>query len=170
MKAWHIIVIILCVLTLGVYTQPRMEKVQKLKTKYENLLTERKAMNIQVNKIQKTKEDKQKSQENFAKSIPPQNEQEKLIHDIQNLTTRSGFSFDDISFVKGHNPIVGMPEIKATFSTTGDKKRLIRFLTSIEQNPRFLGMDSLSISTRIEKTSPVVTFLVSLYAFYQKES
>lgn len=170
MKLWHIVVIIVCVLALGFYTQPKMQNVQTLESKFEGVLEEKSALSEQIEKVQEIKKEKKSANEDYSKRIPQENEQEKLIFDIRRLTMENGFAFNDVSFVKGYNPIIEMPEIKASFSTQGNKNNLLAFLKSIEANERFMGMESMSITTREEGQNDIVSFQVSLYAFYEKES
>ena len=169
MKAWHIVVIILSLLCLGMYTQPLMKQTKDLQAKKQNLEIEFKSMNTQLNKIKETQIKKEQAEINFAQQIPLFNEQEKLLQTIQTITLKNGFSFQSVSFTKGQNPVLGIPEIKISFLTEGNKKNLIKFLESIEKNKRFLGMESLNINTHEEGGEPIVSFNVSLYGFYQKD-
>lgn len=169
MKAWHIIVLIASGVLFGFVTQPMGEDVKSLKNQTSKLSEEIQTINTQLQEITRIQREEQNQQQELARRIPLQNQQENLIRDIQSIRTKSGFGYESISFRKGKNPVLGLPELKISFSTEGNKQNLLSFLELIEENERFLGMENLSITTRQEGSTPVVSFSVSLYAFYQQD-
>lgn len=169
MKSWSILLLISGVLIFGLYTNPTRKEVSQIQSQAQTLENTLNELNAQLQEIERIQKESAATKETFVRRIPLKNEQESLIKDIHSLTLRHGFSADTISFTKGQNPTLKIPEMKISFSTKGNKTNLIPFLKSIESNERFLGLENLSITAMQEGTSTNVQFGVSLYAFYQQD-
>lgn len=168
MKAWHILIFIASFLVFGFFTRPKIEAATALRAENKHLEAQIQEINTQLQSINRLQKESIDNKTQLIKQIPLLNEQENLMKDIQTLTARNGFSFTALSFTKGLNPALGIPEIRISFATEGNKKNLIPFLRAIEDNERFLGLESLSIKTHQQGSAQTVQFSVSLYAFYQQ--
>lgn len=169
MKTWQIIVIVASLVGFGLYVPPVREDVVQMRAENKDLENQIQELNHQLHEVDRIGREAPEKKDQLVRRIPLDNEQEKLIQDIENITLRTGFSYDGLSFSKGKNPVLGLPELKISFSTQGNKANLIRFLEALENNERFLGLETLSISTREENNVQMVSFGVALYAFYQQE-
>jgi Tfp pilus assembly protein PilO len=166
MKSWHILIFVLVISFGGFVLRPWYSDIQKLQEESSELqkTLKDKIQELQnLNTIIKASEQKNQS---IIEQIPSDNQQEVLLLSLRKLSQKTNFYFDGLQFSKGHNRILGIPELKIQFSTEGKKSQLVSFLRAIEESTRFLGMESLSISTQEENN---VTFGVSLYAFFQDE-
>ncbi|MCF7917422.1 type II secretion system protein M [Candidatus Gracilibacteria bacterium] len=132
----------------------------------ENTLSEKIQELQTLNGIIKSAQQENKS---LLSQIPVENEQEKIMQFLKQISLKTGFGFTSLQFSKGKNSEVGLPELSIRFSTTGRKEKIKDFLVAIENSPRFLGMDNLNITTTRENGSLSVQFGVSLYSFFQTE-
>lgn len=166
MKSWHIFAFVILISVVGFVLRPWYGDIQDLKKENAELAKtlEEKIEELQsLNKIVKASEQKNQS---VLTQIPGDNQQEKLLLSLRQLSQKTGFYFTSLRFGKGYNPVLRLPELKVQFSTSGQKSQLVPFLKAVEDSARFLGMESLSIST---KEGNQIEFGVSLYAFFQEE-
>lgn len=163
MKTLNIIIVAICVIVLGLWVFPSYQSLGEK----QSTITELKAQKSQLINEQKAVEEKLKiaANQNPETQIPPTREQEILIRDLQQISAQTGFVFKSLSFGKGVNPKIGVEQTTINFSVLGVKEKTTAFLQSIENNDRFLGMESLSVS-QVEKNGVTLTQMnVTLYAF-----
>lgn len=108
------------------------------------------------------------SEKEILKKIPLTLEQENLIRDIYKISEKTGFKFTALGFGKGKNSEVEAAQMKINFSVEGRLSLLKQFLLKIEQNERFLGMETFNIGINEKNGIRIVNLSVSLYAFAQK--
>ncbi len=168
MKIWHIISIIVIIGVLGFVTYPIMNENQDIKRENSKLNSDIEILNQKLVKVADTQKRTKAENDQILKKIPLDSEQENLIQDLQKISKRSGFKFNNLKFSKNQNSDFGLPELKVSFSTEGNKKSLRNFLLLIENNERFLSMENLDIQAKEDGRSQSVSFGVSINAFYQQ--
>lgn len=99
--------------------------------------------------------------------IPEILEQEYLLLDLRQITQGNGFSASGFNFTKGQNAQAEAAEIKVNFSAEGSRSNLLPLLRSIETNKRFMGLESLSIST-VGGNPDSVRLSLNIYALAQR--
>ncbi|MCK5460553.1 type 4a pilus biogenesis protein PilO [Candidatus Gracilibacteria bacterium] len=104
----------------------------------------------------------------ILKKIPLTLEQENLIRDLTKISKETGFYFTSLSFGKGRNADVNAPQINLNFSVEGRLDKVQPFLSRIENNERFLGMNDLDLNIKDKNGLKIASFSVSLYAFAQE--
>lgn len=174
MKNFKIISLVLCLPLYLFFIFPTYQTIEIQKSTILGLEKERAAKNIILKKLQAQKDNlgtktaKSIEQEKLLSQIPLTLEQENLIRNMGKLALSTGFSFSGFSFSKGSNAEVNAPQMNIGFAVTGAKKYAKDFLTLIENNDRFLGMESLNVSIlRDSKKIPQVSMSIALYAFAQ---
>lgn len=98
--------------------------------------------------------------------VPLLNQQESLIRDLKNISQQSGFSFQSLGFTRGFNSQVNAQTLSVSFEVKGPEDRLLKFLERIEQNQRFLSMDTITLSP--DKTDKQVRLSLTIVALYLK--
>ncbi len=168
MKTWIILSFAFCAGVWGLLTFPLLNEVQDLRLEnqgLENILAEKEAKTEELEEIKVEFADRIK---NIQAQIPLDSSQENFIRDLRKITTQTGFSFSGIKFSRGQNSQINAPHLIANFSARGDRSNVKNLLALIEQNERFLGMDSLSVSTIESANKSVTNLTLSVYALYQE--
>ncbi|MDH3324720.1 MAG: type 4a pilus biogenesis protein PilO [Candidatus Peregrinibacteria bacterium] len=170
MKTWKILMIVLTIAILGFVTQPEFEKFQNLNSEKEKLVKIKKDKIAELQKLKAIETEIIETARNDLNQIPVEIDQENLIKDMLRITRKTGFPFSGLNFSKGMNSKLNIPQVSISFSTKGEKGKLLEFLREIENNERFLGMENFSISTEQDGIKRMVSLGVSLFAFYQDTS
>jgi Tfp pilus assembly protein PilO len=105
--------------------------------------------------------------DNILQRIPTNLEQERFILLLQQIASRSGFVFQNISFTKGQNPAIETSTLSANFSIKGRAEKLPSFLEAIEKSPRFMGLESFSYSVETINGIDIIDMSVPIYTFAQ---
>ncbi|HEY5714120.1 MAG TPA: type 4a pilus biogenesis protein PilO, partial [Candidatus Gracilibacteria bacterium] len=101
--------------------------------------------------------------------IPPQNEQENLIRDIQKISKDTGFAFQGLGFAQSFNADMNVPQLVVNFNVRGAYAQLFAFLRSVEQNPRLLGMNNIRLTMSEDRDlGRQVSTDLAVYALYQE--
>ena len=128
-----------------------MQKEAKLNTELSGLEAQQSAL-------------QQEGETQSIEIIPGVLEQEFLLLDLRRITQGNGFSTSGFSFSKGQNEATGAAQMNISFSATGRTENIVSLLAGIEQNKKFLGLESLSFS---EDNNGLVTVALNLYALAQ---
>ena len=169
MKTWQILVIVFIIAILGFVTMPEFEKFQNLESEVAKLTKTKQAKVVELQSLKSIEKEIAETSQSDLNKIPVALDQENLIKDILRITRKTGFPFSGLSFAKGMNSKLNIPQVTISFSTKGEKQRLFEFLEEIENNARFLGMENFAISTSQEGGKEMVSLGVSLFAFYQNQ-
>lgn len=109
----------------------------------------------------------EKESEEVLAAIPIGVQQEGLIRDLRDISRRTGYTFTSLSFARGRHATVDAHSLNATFSVVGDRKMFGTFLKTLEENPRFIGFDSLSYGIgRDDLGNEQIGVSLSLYSFF----
>lgn len=111
--------------------------------------------------------------ENIEKTIgttrvmPVTPQQIEFVNDINRIAKTTGLEIPDSwSFSIGHNSDVNAEQVSVGFSISGHRKQIQKFLKEVEENPRFMGVKSLSFSTDSTRSIPLTNMSVDLYVFF----
>jgi Tfp pilus assembly protein PilO len=104
----------------------------------------------------------------LLQKIPREKNQSNIIRDLRSLATNTGFSFTQIAFSEIENKAIEAKEIRASFVIEGPKNNVVNFLTSVENNKRFMGIENINVQTSIREGEEIANVSVTLYAFYQR--
>ena len=163
MKNLNILIITFCIIVAGLWVVPKFSSLSEKQTTITNLQNQ-KADIIQQQKAVEEKL-KQAENQNPAVQIPPTREQAILIRDLQAISQKTGFIFKSLNFGKGVNPDVGAEQTTISFSVLGLKEQAPLFLKNIEENERFLSMETLNVAQADRDGAPLVQMTVTLHAF-----
>ena len=106
----------------------------------------------------------QEGETNSTEIIPTVLEQEYLLLDLRRITQGNGFSTSGFTFSKGQNEVTDAAEMRINFSATGRVTNLVNLLEAIEQNKKFLALETLSFS---ETNDNLINISLNLYALAQ---
>ena len=167
MKIWPILVLVFSGFAGAFYIAPGWNSIADLEQKksaLEQQRVEKKSELERLHQLQKRVE----AEQSLAISIPAEKDQADFVRRIQRIASQSGFGFSGLSFSHSVNPQVGTGQINAGFSVQGPARKLELFLTSIENDQRFLGIENLSVNLSRELGQPTAQMGVALYSFFQK--
>lgn len=156
------------VLVAGFGMIPLQNSIERLRLTHASLEQQKKDKIAEHEQLKQLSEREDGEIEILTKRIPPRPEQEKLIRDLRQITKESGFTFTGLQFSKGFNSTIGAQQLSVSFSAEGSRGQIQNFLSRIEQNERFLGMETLSVQTPLKDNMTKVTLSVSLYSFFQE--
>ncbi|MFA5947434.1 MAG: hypothetical protein WC806_00475 [Candidatus Gracilibacteria bacterium] len=107
----------------------------------------------------------------ISQKIPLGINQDEMIRDLINIAKNNDIEITSISFSKGisANPEIGTLKINSGFE--GNYSDLLNFLKSIEQNSRFLNVNSISVQINVLDVTDLkrANFLLSIESYYQIE-
>lgn len=169
MKNWKFWLSLSIIPLFGFWIFPTLKVVESHKKEVSKLETI-KSEKIKILKSLEAKKEELPTEEEqtLLKKIPLTLEQENLIRDIYKISKKTGFAFSSLGFGKGKNPDVDAPQMNIDFSVEGRLSYLKEFLTQIEQNERFLGMNNFNVGIKEKNGVKIVSLSVSLFAFAQK--
>lgn len=105
-----------------------------------------------------------------SKSIPLGINQDELIKDMIEISDIHDIRLNSLSFGKGSLGEDGVGSVRINSSFEGSYTDLVAFIEGIEQNSRFLKIESISVQlNKLEISDGTrATFSLSMQAFYQK--
>ena len=104
---------------------------------------------------------------NAINLIPTENQQEGIMRDIKRIADTSGYQFKNIGFDDNVDKELKTGRIAIRVSVTGPYDKLFYFLSLLEQNPRYVGIENLKLSSKTTDTGRIANMSLSLYALYQ---
>ncbi len=167
-NTWKILSTATAIIAIGLWIVPSFENIKGLTTEINKLQEEKTKKNNNIKILRAKSEKGNKSSEAVLKAIPFSREQEVIIRDLKNISAKTGFVFRGLSFGKGQNPVVKAAQTTVSFSVLGQKKKIMEFLTLLENNTRFIGTDNLSISIKKKGEESLAELKISLYALSQE--
>ena len=170
MKNLHWWLLFGCVMLYGFWTLPYFN------TERPNLT---KAVQVEVNKETQLKKtlsilNQKKSEllsideaEDTGPTVPTLLLQEYVILDLKSILERNQYVTQGFSFTKSQNVNLDAAELEISFGVEGPLARFPSLLKTIEQNKRFMGVESVSFN-RESNQSDQISASLKLYALAQK--
>ena len=106
----------------------------------------------------------------ILRKIPTKLRQAAMIRWVESTIQSTGLELQSgLSFARGVHPQVGVRQLQVSFTLLGQRDRLVDFLERVENDERFLGVESFAWQTETLPTGESQTTLnVQLYAFSQE--
>lgn len=145
------------------------------KTDLEAKQSELSATKTQLEEFQKAENELNVSTEvqrsEVSKSIPLGLNQDELIKDVIEISEVNDITLNSLSFGKGGLNEDGVGSVRINASFEGNYTDLVSFLESIEENSRFLKVNSINVQLgKLEVSDSVrATFSLAMEAFYQEK-
>jgi Tfp pilus assembly protein PilO len=169
MKTWKILFIVVIVSAIGFGVLPLKKSVAKLKA--ENL------------KLYETKQEKIAEYEEFTSNnagegekiidpelkIPRKLAQTELLIDLQKIASQTNTELPDSwSFTVTKDADLDISKLGVSFSIKGSRGDIYKFIKLVEQNERFLEIESFAIRTFNDNGMPTSEMPVHLFAYAQE--
>lgn len=107
--------------------------------------------------------------ESLLQKIPVYKEQEQVIRDIKRISESSGFTFKSLSFGTATDTKAKAERLTVSLATKGPYDKLFYFLSLIQQNPRYLGVKDLKLTSQTQDDGERRAHLnLSLFVLYQQ--
>lgn len=162
MKNKHILLSVLLITVVAFGFYPLLQVVDKKEQKNEQLFAQKQQ---QIERLAELKNVRKEM--NTERSIPSSPEQIALIDDVSRIAKTTGIALpDNWNFSIGHNSDVNAEQISISFTLSGRRKQIQRFLTEVEKNTRFMGVRDFSFNTDASNSISITEMPVTLYAFF----
>jgi Tfp pilus assembly protein PilO len=162
MKNKHILLSVLLVAVIAFGFYPLLQTVKQKETQNEQLFAQKQQ---QIERLTELENTEKITGSKIA--LPTSPEQVELINDISRIAKITGLDIPSTwSFSVGHNSDVNAEQISVSFSLSGRHEQIQKFLTEVEQNPRFMGVKDFSFTTDFTKSIPTTEMPITLYAFF----
>jgi len=162
---------LLCVLLLGgLYfgaTMPLNGDIASAEKRIQNLEKKKVQAFEEFNNIEEQTKAVTTTQKDVLQRVPKNPEQEQILRDLQKIAKTTGYQFTQVAFTKEQNRDVGANELRANFTVEGPAEKMLQFLRAIENNQRFMGMETLNVQLSSRGALPMAALSVSLYSVYQ---
>ena len=164
MKNWQIVLLFSLVLIIGFGTWPLYQKREAQQTELAELTAKKNQLAAEFKNVQQNFEALQSETDSPFTEIPQNYDQAQLLEDVLQLTTQNGFSVENFQFGLSYNAAVETDEINVRFELEGARSSIANFLQDVEEFPRFLGVESLQLTSGDNRRSKMG---VSLYSFFR---
>lgn len=144
MKNTKIILLFVLILVIGLVARPYGQSVDDKRTELESMKVVQEAKKEEFKQLEEFKERAEQGKTTFY--VPKGIQQAELIGDIERIIAQAGFSLDGYGFAKGFHDAAGLNQIATQFQLEGSRSNLLRFMQLVEQNPRVMEMEGLSLS------------------------
>lgn len=164
-----------CILAYGFWIFPTWNKIEEVEGKLNKLNTSISDKEIQLAGLQKQQEDLKSgggegpTSADLLMKIPEGHRQDLLIKTLEDLATANQYRFEALSFARGMNADLNVPQMTVSFSVTGpnDPRQFAKYLAAIESDDRFLMMDNLNFTTQDTDGRNELTTSITLRALSQ---
>lgn len=138
----------------------KTSQIEKVKTEVNNLANSESQLDV-TTEVQR---------EQSLKAIPSKLNQDEVIRNLVDLASSHTIELHSLSFAKGGSDADGVSSLRIDSSFEGNYGDLVTFLKGIEQNARFLRVNSISAQINKSEVFDIdrVTFSLSMEAFFQK--
>jgi Tfp pilus assembly protein PilO len=162
MKNKHILLSVLLITIVAFGFYPLLQVVDKKEQKNEQLFAQKQQQIERLTKLENAGKEM-----NTQISIPSTPEQIALIDDVSRIAKATGIALpDNWSFSIGHNSDVNAEQISISFTLSGRREQIQRFLAEVEKNPRFMGVRDFSFNTDVGTSISITEMPITLYAFF----
>jgi hypothetical protein len=134
-----------------------------------SIVTAEKTLKIKKEKLKILKEKTISEQEKkvLLNKIPVKDRQAALIILLRKLVSKHSYNFHSIDFDKGLQTEIGATQINIQFSIEGPLNKLVGFISDIEKNKRFLGIEGIGFSIK-NNSANNLSMVINLFAFSQE--
>lgn len=161
MKTSNILLTVALVAIAGLGINPVRQTMLEREGKHKQLSTQKEEIVVRFDTV-KTR---QKTVGNNR--IPSSPEQIALVNDVNRIAKKTNLTLPlSWNFSFGKNSAVNAEQIGISFPITGRRQQILDFLKEVEQNPRFMGIKSFSITTDSSQEMQLTEMNVDLYAFF----
>lgn len=162
MKNKHILLSVLLVTIIAFGFYPLMKMAQEKEIKNEQLFIKKQQ---QIERLAEVENVEQKTGTKIT--IPDSPKQIEFVNDISRIAKTTGITIPSAwNFSIGHNSSVNAEQISVGFSLSGKREQIKKFLSEVEKNPRFMGIQNFSFQSDFTKSIPITEMPVTLYAFF----
>jgi len=168
-----VMLILVSVIVYTFITRSFSEKISLMKVENQTKTTTFEALTKQVEEFKKAEEEfnlsSTVSKEKSLLSIPVKMYQDQIIKDIIGIAASYDINLRSLSFGKGFSSKQSLNSLQINAGFEGNYSDLIGFLKGIEQNPRKIRINSISVQVGVMETSLAkrASFTLSMEAFYQ---
>lgn len=169
-----ILLILVAVLGYVFYSSPLSDYVSGIEANVTSKSAEIEQLRQQVTDLTAAEEELEVTTEvqrrQSLMSIPVNMEQDEVIRDLIGIAEAYDVELNSISFGEGSSDAEGVSSLRINASFAGNYSDLISFLEGIEENDRFLKVDSISAQVSRINVFDIerVTFSLSIEAFFQQ--
>lgn len=162
MKNKQILLSVLLVVLLAFVFYPLLQTVKQKESKNEQLFVQKQQQIERLTELENTEKTT-----GSKISIPTSPAQIEFINDVSHIAKITGIKIPNTwSFALGHNSEVNAEQLSISFSLSGRREQIQKFLIEVEKNPRFMGIKDFSFTTDFAKSIPTTEMPITLYAFF----
>ena len=168
-------VILLLVINLALFSWLNWEqspRVEALERKVINLQAQSRRMEGDADFPRTLPQIFKRGQDDFAtfrQAMPPKTEFTKLISEVLSTAEKSGLSIQRISYDPKELKQRGVLEYALTFGVTGDYSQLKKFVFSLEQSPRLISIEDISLTEGGSPKNRGVSLKIDLVTYFRSD-
>lgn len=162
MRNLHILLSVLLITVAAFGVRPVLQAVQEKEQENQQLFAQKQHQIERLAEVEAAAKDPK-----MQFQIPETPAQINLIDDLSRIAKTTGIALpDNWNFSLGHNSAVNAEQVGVNFTLSGRREQIQKFLEAIEQNPRFMGVETFSFHTDFNKSIATTEMPISLYAFF----